>query len=127
MRSLRSDQRCPVGRQRTPQSARPTAEPCRPSYPSRFAWHRGWTRHTPPPPPARPSPSRGVLSQLPVTIRVPSGLNAALTTAAVCLLSTFSWLPVDASHTRAVRSQLPLTNAAPVESKLTVGTGWPVS
>ena len=44
-----------------------------------------------------------------VTTRWPSGLNATLFTEAVCPLRTRRSWPVSASHTLAVRSQLPVT------------------
>src|ERR1700733_293110 len=55
------------------------------------------------------SHSLSVLSQLPLTIRFPSGLNATHITPPVCPLSVrVSW-PVAASHTLTVWSSLPLT------------------
>ncbi len=49
----------------------------------------------------------------PVTIRVPSGLNATLLTALVCPVSSSSGVPVRASHTFAVWSRLPVTIRVP--------------
>ncbi len=50
-----------------------------------------------------------VLSWLPVTIRAPSGLNAADVTARVCPLSVKTSAPLRASQTFAVLSWLPVT------------------
>ena len=64
---------------------------------------------------ARPRPSHtfAVLSPLPVTMRLPSGLNATLVTGSVCPLSRAGAVPVRASHTFAVLSQLPVTMRVP--------------
>ena len=60
------------------------------------------------------SQTRAVLSQLAVTTRVPSGLNAALHTAALMLRAAAeSGLPVAASQTRAVLSSLAVTTRVP--------------
>src|SRR6185503_3156565 len=48
-------------------------------------------------------PTRAVLSKLAVTTRVPSGLNAALTTLSWCTSALVNSLPVAASHNRACR------------------------
>jgi hypothetical protein len=57
--------------------------------------------------------TRAVLSELAVTIRVPSGLNAALLTDALCSRGLLRGLPVAALHTRAVLSELAVTIRVP--------------
>ena len=54
-----------------------------------------------------------VWSSLPVTMRLPSGLNATLMTPSVCPLRESSSWPVSASHTFTVLSQLPVTMRLP--------------
>ena len=56
---------------------------------------------------------RAVLSHDAVTTRVPSGLNAALCTQALCPMSVASAAPVVASQTRAVASQEAVTMREP--------------
>ena len=58
----------------------------------------------------KPSPSQ---SLLPVTIRVPSGLNDTLDTVSVWPFSSSKGVPVRASHTFAVRSRLPVAIRVP--------------
>ena len=64
--------------------------------------------------PVAASHTRTVLSQLPETMRVPSGLNATLHTASVWPVSGWptGW-PVAASHSRTVLSALPETMRVP--------------
>ena len=68
-----------------------------------------------------------VSSSLPVTMRVPSGLNDALLTAPVCPLSSSKAVPVRASQTFAVRSSLPVTIREPSGLNATLVTApvWP--
>ena len=54
-----------------------------------------------------------VLSQLPLTMRLPSGLNATLLTRLVCPLRVSVSVPLSASHTFTVLSMLPLTMRLP--------------
>ncbi len=60
-------------------------------------------------------------------MRVPSGLNAALVTAAVWPLSSSRGVPVRASHTFAVRSRLPVTIRVPsgLNDTLVTVPVWP--
>src|SRR5262249_55247683 len=57
--------------------------------------------------------SRAVLSPDAVTIRLPSGLNAALVTLASCPLNSAMGRPVSAFHSRAVRSPEVVTMSLP--------------
>ena len=52
-------------------------------------------------------------SSLAVTMRLPSGLNAALMTGPSCFSAAPTGAPDAASHTRAVRSQLAVTMRLP--------------
>ncbi len=63
--------------------------------------------------PVRASHTFAVWSPLPVTMRVPSGLNATLITPARVPLESSRAVPVRASHTFAVRSPLPVTIRVP--------------
>ena len=63
--------------------------------------------------PVRASHTLAVRSLLPVTMRVPSGLNVTLYTHAVWPFSSRRSVPVRASHTLAVLSQLPVTIRVP--------------
>ena len=58
--------------------------------------------------PVRASQTLALRSELPVTIRVPSGLNETLSTSAKCPRRSNTNCPVRASQTFAVRSELPL-------------------
>ena len=59
------------------------------------------------------APTLAVLSKDAVTTRVPSGLNAALSTGPVCPESVASAAPVLASHKRAVPSSEAVTTRVP--------------
>ena len=72
--------------------------------------------------PVSASHSRTVLSPLPETIRLPSGLNATLNTESVWPVSgsPIGW-PVSASHSRTVLSTLPETMRVPVGAERHAG------
>ena len=59
---------------------------------------------------------------MPVTIRVPSGLNATLHTISVCSLRVKASWPVTAFHNFAVQSSLPVTIRVPSGLKATLRT-----
>jgi hypothetical protein len=65
--------------------------------------------------------SRAVLSSEAVTMRLPSGLNAALLTPSICPWSSPIVLPVSASHSRAGRNArcapAPARNAVPLAER----------
>ena len=63
--------------------------------------------------PESASQTRAVLSHEAVTIRLPSGLNAAVYTIAACPWSVARILPVSASQTRAVLSAEAVTIRLP--------------
>ena len=70
---------------------------------------------------------RCLVRNSPVTMRVPSGLNAALDIWSVWPLSSSRGVPSCASQTFAVRSQLPVTMRVPSGLKATLSTPpvWP--
>ena len=57
--------------------------------------------------------THAVRSRLAVTTRVPSGLNAAVTTTSRCSSGGVTGFPVAASHTCAVPSRLAVTTRVP--------------
>ena len=80
--------------------------------------------------PVSASQTRTVLSALPETMRLPSGLNATLFTQSVSPVSgaPMGW-PVSTFHSRMVLSQLPETTRRPSGLNATLSTKsvWPVS
>ena len=77
------------------------------SHPARVPLSSSWGV------PVLASHTFAVRSPLPVTMRVPSGLNATLATPFVCPFSSNRGVPVLASHTFAVWSSLPVTMRVP--------------
>src|SRR4051812_16410884 len=69
-----------------------------------------------------------ILSQLPETMRLPSGLNATLVTLFVCPLRVRTSFPVCASHTLAVLSELPERMRLPsgLHATLVTSLVWPL-
>src|ERR1017187_7604732 len=68
------------------------------------------------------SQTRSLLSQLPVAMRVPSGLQATLNTEPSWSSNVCNNLPVAASQTLAVRSTLPVTRRLPSGLQATLKT-----